>query len=248
MRYRNRTIKSVAAALNVLKAQNQAQQVIWFRGQAKENWNLIPSLARKPKHLPAEHALIKRFMQNATPHLDSTPQEEWEWLFLMQHHRAYTRLLDWTESPLVALYFTVCETRYLKQNGAVWCLDPVALNGEAKIKFDFESEIPAFGTDPVMDNYLPSRVQDNPSKLNPVAIVGPRNTPRMAAQLGTFTINHILHTPIEEIGAKVHIWKWTIPSDVKTKLRDELSYLGISPLTVFPDLDRVADLSRELLP
>ena len=52
----------------------------------------------------------------------------------------------------------------------------------------------------MLESYLPSRVQENPSELFPVAIVGPRNTPRMAAQLGTFTINHRLHEPIEEIG------------------------------------------------
>jgi hypothetical protein len=187
-------------------------------------------------------------MQNATPHIVAPLRDEWEWMFLMQHHRAYTRLLDWTESPLAALYFAVSNKGLWAADGAVWCLDPVALNKAANLKFEFEPEIPAFGRDKVLESYLPSRVQENPAELSPVAIVGPRNTPRMAAQLGTFTVNHRLHRPIEQIGDGRHVWRWIIPAAAKKRVLDELAHLGISALTLFPELDRVADLSRELLP
>lgn len=169
-------------------------------------------------------------------------------MFLMQHHRAYTRLLDWSESPLAALYFAVSETKYKRSNGAVWCLDPVALNKHSNLKFEFDTEIPAFGRDKAVDSYLPSRVHEGTSVLNPVAIVGPRNTARMAAQLGTFTINHRVHTPIDRIGTGDHVWRWIIPAEAKPRLRRELNHLGFSALTLFPELDRVADLSKELLP
>lgn len=219
--------------------------VIWFRGQSLSKWSLVPSLARKPSHLKAENALIKRFMQNAVPHMTKAITEEWEWMFLMQHHRAPTRLLDWSESPLAALYFAV--TGNPKGEGAVWCLDPVGLNQEAKLSFNFTPEIPAFGRDKVMTSYLPSMVHEGSAILNPVAIVGPRNTARMAAQLGTFTINHRAHEPIERIGRRQHVWRWIIPPGAKKKIATELAYLGISALTLFPELDRVADVSREIL-
>ncbi len=233
--------------LSALKHQTKPRRILWFRGQARQVWKLVPSLARDAAHLQAENALIKRFMQNAAPHLDTQPREEWEWIFLMQHHRAFTRLLDWSESPLAALYFAVHEEEHLGASGAVWCLDPVALNREAKLKFEFEPEIPAFGRDKVLESYLPSRVRENPAELYPVAIVGPRNTPRMAAQLGTFTINHRLHTPIEDIGEGKHVWRWIVPGAAKGKILKELAVLGISALTLFPELDRVADLTREIL-
>jgi len=233
--------------LGTLKRQAKPKQLIWFRGQSRKEWKLVPGLARVSTHLKAEGALIKRFMQNATPHVATPPREEWEWMFLMQHHRAATRLLDWSESPLAALYFAVHDKEHMRAAGAVWCLDPVALNRAANLKFEFEAEIPAFGRDKVLDSYLPSHVRENPSELFPVAIVGPRNTPRMAAQLGTFTINHRLHAPIEEVGKKDHLWRWMIPAGAKSNISKELSYLGYSTLTLFPELDRVADLSRELL-
>src|SRR5262245_52178307 len=35
------------------------------------------------------------------------PLDRWEWCFLMQHYGARTRLLDWSDGALVALYFAV---------------------------------------------------------------------------------------------------------------------------------------------
>lgn len=248
MLYRDRVIRSVADVLKALKQQAKPKQLIWFRGHGVRTWELIPTLARNAKHLKAENAVIKRFMQNATPHIAVPLREEWEWMFLMQHHRAFTRLLDWSESPLAAVYFAVSNKKHWRAAGAVWCLAPVVLNRAANLKFEFEAEIPAFGRDKVLESYLPSRVHENPSELFPVAIVGPRNTARMAAQLGTFTINHRLHEPIENVSYGKHVWRWIIPAAAKKNLLRELAHLGISALTLFPELDRVAEISTELLP
>ena len=248
MRYNDRPIKSVSQMLRALKEQTEPKQLTWFRGQARKTWKLVPSLARKPGNLKAESALIKRFMQDAVPHITTPPREEWEWLFLMQHHRAATRLLDWSESPLAALYFAVADKKHKSADGAVWCLDPVALNrGPANLQFEFQPEIPAFGRDKVLDNYLPSRVSESPAKMVTVAIMGPRTTARMAAQLGTFTVNHRLHTPVEAIGDSEHVWRWIVPASAKKKIQDELMLLKITALTLFPELDRVAETSMDVL-
>lgn len=247
MRYRDRTIDSVGALLKALKSQAPGGEA-WFRGQSVSTWTLVPSLARKQSHLAAESALLKRFMQNAVPHLDRAPATEWEWMFMMQHHRAPTRLLDWSESPLAALYFAVSEPKFARKDGAVWCLVPSALNAEARVtNFRFENEIPAFGVDDVLDSYLPSRVDGSPTAMGPVAIMGPRNTARMAAQLGVFTINHREHAPIEAIGKRKHAWRWLVPAAAKAEIRSELALLGFTALTLFPELDRVADVAKELL-
>lgn len=248
MRHKDVKIESVGALLNTLKIQAPSDNIVWFRGHAQIDWKLVPSLARQKKDLAAEAALRKRFMQNAVPHLQRIPTEEWEWMFMMQHHRAPTRLLDWSESPLAALYFAVSEDKHLKKDAAVWCLDPIALNAEARVTtFRFANEIPAFGVDDVLQNYLPSRVDGSPTDMNPVAIMGPRNTARMAAQLGVFTINHREHAAIETIGEARHAWRWVVPASAKKDLRKELALLGFTALTLFPELDRVADVAKELL-
>lgn len=247
MKFADTTVNSIGDMLTALNAQAGSKQLRWFRGHARFEWSLVPSLARKEKYLKAESALIKRFIQNGTPFITTHPREEYEWMFLMQHHRALTRLLDWSESPLVALYFAVQEKKHYKRDGVVWCLNPVELNKAANLSFDFGTEIPAFGRDKVVDSYLPTHVNEGSSALSPIAIVGPRNTARMAAQLGVFTINHRIHTSIDAIGTGSHVWRWRIPSASKKNILMELSHLGISALTLFPELDQVAELSKEIL-
>lgn len=246
MRYDDIPIHSIGELIAALGKQITPGEITWFRGQGKAGWPLVPSLARAPEQLKAETALIKRFIQNAVPHLgDNPPKTDWEWIFLMQHHRVPTRLLDWTEAPLVALYFAV--TAHSDDDGALWCLNPLALNREAHLRFRHELELPAFDRDEVLDSYLPNRVYDGISELNPIAAIGPRSSKRMAAQLGTFTINHRTHAPIEEVGARNHVWRMVIPSEAKSTLAQELTYLSYSELTLFPDLDRVAKIAVELL-
>jgi hypothetical protein len=58
---------------------------------------------------------------------EEKPQNSWEWYFLMQHFGAATRLLDWTDGALIALYFAVKgNPGYF--DAAVWILDPWWLN------------------------------------------------------------------------------------------------------------------------
>ena len=248
VRHPDKKVKSVAELIKGLKPQGGAGGPVWFRGQARASWNLSPTLARNKKTALAESSLIKRFKQNALTHVIARPQTEWEWMFLMQHYRLPTRLLDWTESPLAALYFAIENSKYKNDDAALWCIDPVALNEHANINFESNVEIPAFDHDDVLENYLPTKIAgEKTSEFNPIAAIAVRNSPRIAAQLGTFTITHRTHTPIEEVGTSKHVWRLIIPKEAKGPLLTELTQLRVSRLTLFPELDSVAADAMEIV-
>ena len=248
MRFRDRRIRKIGDLLKVLDDQLDSNSLVWFRGQSDSAWNLIPGLGRRDAKPVAESTLIKRFKQNAVPHLQSKPSTEWEWLFLMQHHRLRTRLLDWTESPLVGLFFAVDDPGFDQKDATLWCIDPVALNHNANIRFTHNLEIPAFDHDNILDNYLPTTIaRETQSSLPPIAAIASRNSSRIAAQLGTFTISHRDFTPIEEVGDRKHAWRIDIPAAAKPMLVKELKYLKHTRLTLFPELDSVANEAQEML-
>src|SRR5882724_1841169 len=105
----------------------------WYRGEDKirPHGSLVPSIARRPSRLQEEWAIYQRFRQNVAAFLSHVNLSEWDWMLYMRHYEVHTRLLDWTESALVALYFAVDNRRSDRSDGAVWCLDPLRLNNHA---------------------------------------------------------------------------------------------------------------------
>ncbi len=99
-----------------------------------------------------------------------------------------------------------------------------------------------------MQSYLPTSVAiDRKSSLNPVAAIALRDSPRMYAQLGVFTITHREQTPIEKVSPTDHLWRYIIPAGVKAEVRKQLTYLRFTKLTLFPELANVALTAKEIL-
>jgi len=241
MRKPDKKISNISDLLKYLKQDTEAyKDPLWFRGQSDEKWRLLPTFARPGKNL-SESNLIKKFKQNATLLLNPRPDDEFEWLFLMQHYGIKTRLLDWTESPLTALYFATKKKKPAK-DGVLWILLPVELNKHSNIKPDFPHDIPSFEED-ALNNYKPeSFASETTSKLYPLAALAPRNNSRMQAQLSVFTISHRDETPLEEINDRKHIWRYIIPKENKEAIRKELKILGIGEFQLFPELPSIAEI------
>ena len=94
-----------------------------YRGVGDSSFSLLPKVGRlefrSQYSIETEHLLLQIFKQRAIRHVSPQPTSELAWLAVGQHHGLPTRLLDWTYSPLVALYFAIRD--HAEHEGAVYC-------------------------------------------------------------------------------------------------------------------------------
>lgn len=240
-----RTIKSLSTLVDALRKDLDGYtEPVWYRGHGKHNWKLVSGYHRL-KRTTSEISLINKFRQNANLLVEHSPRTEFDWLFVMQHYGVPTRLLDWTESPLVALYFAV--TEHPRADGALWILKPIELNKQTTAKPEEVKYIPSF-EDEGLKNYSTISVEKgNVKGILPVAVIATRNNSRIQAQLGVFTISHSSKDAIEGIGNKKHVAKYIIPSSAKPKIKNDLRLLGFTKFQVFPELASIGENICETL-
>ena len=109
-----------------------------YRGQADSKWELQPSLTRFAKlyelgasqYHEIEKATLQDFRKDAHLYLPANKVHSRDdlvaWWVLMQQYGAPTRVLDWTVSAYVALYFAV--EKEPDKDGAVWVFRSDSLN------------------------------------------------------------------------------------------------------------------------
>ncbi|MHC4517527.1 MAG: FRG domain-containing protein [Planctomycetota bacterium] len=217
----------------------------WFRGHRDKKWQLLPKV-RRPQFACLNEADIRReYRCRALSYVKHPyPQTDWDWLFLMQHYGLPTRLLDWTESCLTALYFAVTEP-YRDVDAAVWMLDPFHLNKTVAGVGPYIQDV----FSPCLRKYLPDDRRDLPNVPDdipepPMAIDPAYNSPRIMAQRGMFTIHGSNATPLEEWDAMAdRCMKIVIPKDSLRDIKFQLGWAGIRETNVFPEL---ASVGREI--
>ena len=229
----------------------------WYRGHAELDWELCPSSLRGQKWSTArekEQEAFEEFIQKA-PALgapESIRISPWNSYFLMRHYGAPTRLLDWTESVLIAAYFAVSDVHHGK-SAAIWMLDPYELNHQ---NVDFGRNIvlsPGFVANgpwekEKIDCWLPysdtNRTQQIPE--SPVAVYPAYFSRRIESQKSSFTIHG------SDSAGLTAFWKAdgpllriVIPAGKTLDFRSRLWDMGIDTASVYPDLEGLGRLLAE---
>lgn len=236
----------------------------WFRGQGRSSWPTAPSLFR---HVDDVNDAVQL---EARVHLEfdnrsrmlaerAGARSEWELLFLMQHHRMPTRLLDWSRNLLIGTFFAVedhVSWAQAEDPPSLFMLDPREWNtrllgaaGMATIAGP--SGVISDLTSTTAAAYAP-RVPGSMARgdqPHAVAITGPEFARRIAAQRGAFIVFGTKHpeaaNSLEDQDAALDgagenaLWRFKLNGE-RDEWRRALRVVGIGQFTAFPDLDGLA--------
>jgi hypothetical protein len=250
-------LDSFSKVLKTIETFQEKNETAWYRGCGRASYQLKPTLYRHPSKTNANelHDLEKRiasvFTQRSPPFVPQSFVNEWDRMFFMQHYGIPTRLLDWTESPFVAMYFalTTCQrdaNNIVSDDVALWMLDPSSWNQGALSDITFLGGVLDQDQGQVK-SYSPSMDLDQRKEM-PIMIYGTHNSPRIVAQRGMFALFGKSLEPMETLYQQQSmksgcLEKIEIPRQCVDSIAHSLFRKGISDSTVYPDL---SGLSMEL--
>lgn len=219
---------------------------IWWRGHSRASWRLRPTVFRnRDGGVGYERNVAARFRQKAaTRHPNCPPiDRDSEWLHLMQHYGVPTRLLDWSESVLVAAFFAVRDTTFDNEDGAIWGLAPALLNQEQMGKQVFVTPDQPPARQVFADVY---REGDEEPEGPTLALHSQEIDLRMMAQHSTFTIHGSVTDMVELPDSEKFLVRFAVPAAAKSEFRTILKAFGFSNMKLFPDLEHLAEDIRSL--
>ena len=226
---------------------------IQYRGQTDSTWKLEPSLLRivsgdaisekkanfyeyeaQTNFLSQVHLIDNRITYSDSANPTSVSVD-------MQHYSCPTRLLDWSESPYVGLYFAVNDN--FERSGALFCWDLRFFSANFKELYPGHVEINALN---ILSINRPDFV---------TIVFSTRKNERIVKQQGTFSIsNNILKSHDEiiiDFANKVKrpsgLYKLEIPGELKLEFLARLKAMNITAESLFPGLDGLGRGIRETL-
>jgi hypothetical protein len=218
-----------------------------YRGQSDSSWELESSLHRAFEYAEYLHSfgktktkfnrqkheavMIDKFKCNSHLYLDHLPKEEdtLSWVSLMQHHGAPTRLLDFTFSPYVALYFAL---ELGRNDAAIYCLNYDKLKAEDTIYFNGDLSV-------ANSNIAQLKDADD---LHLLAFEPRFSNKRLLAQQGLFVAPSTLAVSHEKIISEYNLpendfLKIIIPAKLRYTGLRQLSHMNINSSNIYPGLD-----------
>ncbi len=244
-------IQSIEEFIGRIRMDRASWPHAWFRGEPSVDTPLVPKLyrPRADGRTHNENQLLQFFRMRAPVFsADAVPDREAtdQWLFLAQHVGLPTRLLDWSESALVGLYFAL-----LASEPVVWMLNPIEINRlsvslgheSSGSEFPLTWHNPPDGTINIGSvNIRGAWENDAPGVRLPVAVQPTNIHPRMSVQRSCFTVQGKDKTSLA-LHVPKHVRRYAIDQASRHEMRNDLQMLGISHSTVFPDLN---GLTKEL--
>jgi hypothetical protein len=258
-----KTVQSVSEFISLLPDLRSAVELdgatlnAWYRGHGDDTWELTPTLFRCEVPPDREREMLRDFKIHLGTERQFAPNNDIDWIFIAQHHGLPTRMLDWTENPLVALFFAVERYDHPK-DGKLFALNAWSLNTDVafspKHKAFDQADVVGLQTVPTTDHrffkkyvidLVGTNVPRTPEAVFPMAFRPQSPFKRSMAQSGVFSIHGTEMRSLEKYASQgLMIESLTIPHKAKHKIFCELFRIGISHGFLFGDANSIAQSIR----
>ncbi|MCC5781757.1 FRG domain-containing protein [Kocuria sp. CCUG 69068] len=218
-----------------------------YRGHAVADRDLDTSLfrLRGTSSGQIEPHILRNFRKYAAR--DTSPGDsDWNWLSVAQHHGLPTRLLDWSNSPYVALHFATADPRCYEAPGAVWCVDYAAVHELLPDELGREITAHAAGlfTTGMLERVAYAmadfdRFRDAHGRAVPLFFEPPSLDERIVNQAAVFSAMSAATGSLHDwLGEHPELYrKVIIPASLKWRIRDHLDQANMTERVLFPGLD-----------
>ena len=219
-----------------------------YRGIPDADYQMTTSLRRNCKGLQKtlELAILNNFAKYAIREDPTVSRNIWQCMITGQHNGLPTRLLDWTQSPLVGLHFAVTEANLeeMEQHDClVWRIDMQELYSLLPDRYQKvvnRTQSTIFNVK-MLANITESLEQydRDMGKESMVIIEPPSTNDRIINQYSFFSIVPMDMDDIEDFLNRrtEHTVKYIVDRHLRWRVRDMLDQLNMSERIIYPGLD-----------